>query len=113
MKANLELHSGFKTSPLPFLLIICALPGAVTSQAQSTYEPYLFATLAGHANAGSAAQFNNPESVAVDSAGKVYVADTSNKTIRVSGVTLTTSASPSAGGTVSVRARMGAGQASR
>jgi len=31
---------------------------------------------------GSAARFNNPQGVAVDSAGTVYVADTSNSTIR-------------------------------
>ena len=89
MKPNLELHSGFKTSLLPFLLIVCALPGAITSQAQSTYEPYSFTTFAGKAGpsgsadgTGSAARFNNPSSVAVDSAGNVYVADYDNDTIR-------------------------------
>src|ERR1022692_4874131 len=86
---NIELHSGFKTSLLPFLLIVCALPGAITSQAQSTYEPYSFTTFAGKAGpsgsadgTGSAARFELPEGVAVDSAGNVYVADTYNSTIR-------------------------------
>ena len=50
---------------------------------------YQWSTSAGHAGTtgtndgiGSAALFNNPQSVAVDSAGNSYVADTGNQTIR-------------------------------
>ena len=72
---------------LPLLLIGCALSGAVTTQAQSNYEPYSFTTLAGIApgsadGTGRAARFDHPSGVAVDSAGYVYVADTENNTIR-------------------------------
>src|SRR5437667_120699 len=61
---------------------------AIHSLAQSTYEPYTFTTLAGGGafispdQDGSAARFNNPTGVAVDSAGNVYVADFVNSTIR-------------------------------
>ena len=55
----------------------------------STYTPYTFTTLAGRAEAsgsangtGSAARFNSPEGVAVDSAGNLYVTDEGNQTIR-------------------------------
>jgi len=53
------------------------------SQAQSTYEPYTFTTLAGGGGyttnaAGSAARFWTPIAVAVDSGGNVYVADQAN-----------------------------------
>ena len=68
-----------------FFLTAC-LP--VVALGQSTYTPYAFTTLAGLAGTGSAdgtgsaAQFNNPLGVAVDSAGNAYVADTYNNTIR-------------------------------
>ncbi len=56
--------------------------------AQSIYTPYTFTTLAGlPGSAGTndtsyAGRFYVPESLAVDSAGNVYVADTLNHTIR-------------------------------
>ena len=52
------------------------------------YTPYTFTTMAGLANSGSEdgpgsdARFNYPVGVAVDAAGNVYVADTSNHTVR-------------------------------
>src|SRR5262245_58119565 len=61
---------------------------AIQSLAQSTYEPYTFATLAGGGGfgspdtPGSAARISNPAGVAVDGAGNVYVADTFNNAIR-------------------------------
>ena len=72
---------------LPLFFIGCALSGAITAEAQSNYEPYSFTTFAGIApgstdGTGSAARFNHPYGVAVDSAGNVYVADTFNNTIR-------------------------------
>src|SRR5262245_48136469 len=55
--------------------------------AQSNYEPYAFTTLAGGGGystnaAGSAARFWHALSVAVDSAGNVYVAEWANHSIR-------------------------------
>ena len=57
-----------------------------TVLAQSTYEPYTFTTLAGKSpdrpdGTGSNARFTNPQHVAVDSAGNVYVTEEDN-TIR-------------------------------
>src|SRR5947207_2104669 len=72
---------------LPLLLIELAVLPALSVQAQSTYEPYSFTTFAGLPpgsadGTGSAARFNSPGGVAVDSANNIYVADTSNSTIR-------------------------------
>ncbi len=60
-----------------------------SSSGATTYEPYSFTTLAGLAGVngsadgtGSAARFSNPDGVAVDSAGNVYVSDIFNHTIR-------------------------------
>ncbi len=73
------------------LALTCAagvLASAATASAQSNYEPYSFGTLAGDAGygsedgTGSAARFWGPRGVATDSSGNVYVADTSNHTIR-------------------------------
>jgi sugar lactone lactonase YvrE len=69
MKPSLQLHSGFKTFLLPFLLIVCAWPGAIMSQALA---PYTDGRVDG---TGSTARFSNPTGVAVDSAGNVYVAE--------------------------------------
>jgi len=68
-------------------MIVLAL-SAIQSLAQSVYEPYTFTTLAGGGGfispdqAGSAARFNYPNGVAVDSAGNVYVVDAFSHTIR-------------------------------
>jgi hypothetical protein len=76
---NFQLH---------FLVLLGIIfGGIVTASAQSIYEPYYFDAFAGVApgssdGTGSAARFDHPESVAADSAGNVYVADTENNTIR-------------------------------
>src|SRR6185369_9866552 len=60
---------------------------AIQSIAQSNYQPYTFTTLAGGGGfkspdvPGSAARFRDPLTVAVDSAGNVYVAEQGNNTI--------------------------------
>src|SRR5262245_56949001 len=59
---------------------------AIQSLAQSTYEPYTFTTLAGGggygtALGGSAAHLWVPQSVGVDSAGNVIVAEQGNNII--------------------------------
>src|SRR6266851_4921410 len=66
-------------------MIVLALT-AIQSLAQSTYEPYTFTTLAGGGGystntAGSAARLWLPLTVAVDSAGNIYVAEQGNNTI--------------------------------
>src|SRR5437879_8071397 len=60
---------------------------ALSARAQSNYPlPYNFNTFAGNAyggnGTGNQAIFNNPYATAVDSAGNVYVADTSNYAVR-------------------------------
>jgi sugar lactone lactonase YvrE len=60
---------------------------------------------------GSAARFNNPSAVAVDSAGNVYVADTGNKTIRkVTPMGLVTTLAGLAGGSGSADGTGGAAE---
>src|SRR2546429_602127 len=73
------------------LLMMIFLAQALTasrSLAQSVYTPFTFTTLAGNAGPGSTdgtvsvARFNQPQGVAVDQAGNIYVADSFNNTIR-------------------------------
>ena len=86
--------SGVFTST-PVTLTVTAVPGG-------DLVAYDFTTLAGQApgsanGTGAAAQFNNPESVAVDGSGNAYVADSWNDTIRKitpAGVVTTLAGSP-------------------
>jgi sugar lactone lactonase YvrE len=72
------------------LTTVCAWAVSIPADAQVTYEPYDFGTLAGSATggwgyvngAGSDARFNRPTGVAVDSTGNLYVADFINNAIR-------------------------------
>ncbi len=70
-------------------LVLASIAPSVALQAQSNYAtPYAFTTLAGYATRGSAdgtgtlARFYDPQSVAADAAGNLYVADSHNSTIR-------------------------------
>jgi len=88
--AQRAIHFGRRMSSGPLALGLIAvlnlMPGSLG--AQSVYTPYIFTTLAGLASpgsadgTGSAARFWNPEGVATDSSGNVYVADAGNNTIR-------------------------------
>jgi sugar lactone lactonase YvrE len=77
-----------KSGTLVALLLLAAALTAIHTRGQSTYTPYTFITLAGKAVYGSAdgtngaAQFALPFGVAADSAGKIYLADAVNCTIR-------------------------------
>src|SRR5262245_25240167 len=68
-------------------IIAAAVVMSLQCPAQSTYEPYTFTTLAGGGGfnspdtLGSVARFRDPLTVAVDSAGNVYVAEQGNNTI--------------------------------
>ena len=71
-------------------LLLAAFAPLAALQAQSNYAtPYTFSTIAGTPETpgsidgtGAAARFRYPGGVAVDGAGNVYVADSSNNTIR-------------------------------
>ena len=73
-----------------FTLVISTLFGCINEAvSQIVYEPYTFTTLAGLASvsgtndgAGSAARFFQPEGVAADYVGNIYVCDSWNNTIR-------------------------------
>jgi len=72
-----------------FFVLMLALGSliALNAQGQSNYPvPYAFNTFAGNAyggnGTGNQAIFNNPYATAVDSAGNVYVADTTNFAVR-------------------------------
>ncbi len=75
---------------LASLLLACGLSFGVAASGHAQSTSFTFTTLAGTAGtvvnsaegSGSAAQFYSPRGVAVDSAGNVYVADSSNNTIR-------------------------------
>src|SRR5689334_14490572 len=71
------------------LILVLALGSliALSAKAQSNYPvPYNFNTFAGNAyggnGTGSQALFGHPFASAIDSAGNIYVADTSNFTVR-------------------------------
>ena len=72
------------------LTMIGLLLSTIQGSAQSIYTAYIFANFVGAPSGrgsadgtGSVARFNETESVAVDSSGNVYVADTANNTIRM------------------------------
>src|SRR5438874_2432196 len=83
LTTKLRLALGFQSLAFVYAFLLAGSLGA-----QSVYTPYTFTTLAGAASpgsadgTGSAARFQNPECVATDSSGNVYVADSDNNTIR-------------------------------
>ncbi len=88
-KQIMKIGSMLIHSRLPQVGALLALVLAPAySPAQTVYENYTFTTLAGCSGygsadgTGSAARFNGPNSVAVDTAGNIYLADENNHTIR-------------------------------
>src|SRR5258708_35961383 len=83
LTTKLRSALGFESLAFVYAFLLAGSLGA-----QSVYIPYTFTTLAGQASigsadgTGSAARFYGPAGVATDSSGNVYVADTSNHTIR-------------------------------
>ena len=69
-------------------LLCLFIASLATAHAQSNYEPYYFGSFVGIPGygavdgSGTAARFNVPGGIAVDSAGNSYVADTYNHVIR-------------------------------
>jgi sugar lactone lactonase YvrE len=73
----------------PFIALSVLAVGAGSASAQSTFTtPYSIVTFAGSGTAafndgqGTYASFGNPQGIAVDGSGNVYVADTGNDMIR-------------------------------
>lgn len=82
-----------KTLTVLFLCSVCLPPLPTNAQSPTptatppAYEPYTFSTLAGVPpgsadGSGSAARFSYPQNSAADTSGNIYVADTSNYTVR-------------------------------
>jgi len=93
--ATATLTVGSATTAMNGDLFRCVITDASTAVTTSAVAlvvetPMVVSTLAGTAGssgsavgAGSAARFNSPADVAVDSSGSVYVADTDNDTVRM------------------------------
>src|SRR5260370_41000270 len=62
------------------LALLALAVTVIQPRAQSVYTPYAFTTLAD--GTGIPIWFNNPQAVAGDTNGNIYVADTANNTIR-------------------------------
>ena len=83
LTTKLRSALGFESLAFVYAFLLAGSLGA-----QSVDIPYTFTTLAGAASigsadgTGSAARFFEPNGVATDSSGNVYVADTVNNTIR-------------------------------
>jgi len=92
-----------------FLIKVLTLVAGMTAVAAADGQSLLFTTVAGYPGrgaadgAGSGALFYNPQGVAVDAAGNIYVADTGNNIIRVvtpGGVSSTLAGSAGVAGSV-------------
>jgi len=89
--ASYALASATPANAGTYAVVVTNSIGSTTSSNATLliYVPYVVSTLAGQAlttgttdATGAAARFDNPEGIAVDSAGMVYVVDTVNCTIR-------------------------------
>src|SRR5207237_3539928 len=90
---GVDFASADKINPMNKLLllpvIVIMLAGAGMTQATIIYEPYTITTIAGWGNnTGSTdgppdqAEFNNPQGLAIDSLGNLYVVENGNHAIR-------------------------------